>query len=100
MVLVWILVADPIIRPVLLVSTLTACVHVGRLSLLETKAVCENAAIFGGDVHLYLPIKCKAWECLIAKVNFMFRNSPAHHCLSQHAGEIVLPNEELAPSAV
>lgn len=40
-------------------------------------------------VHLYLPIKRKAWECLIAKVNFMFHNSPVHHCLSQHAGEIV-----------
>lgn len=54
MVLVWILVADPIIRPVLLVSTLTACVHVGRLSLLETKAVCENAAIFwGGSAFVF-----------------------------------------------
>lgn len=37
----------------------------------------------------YLPIKRKAWECLIAKVNFMFHNSPARHCPSQHAGEFV-----------
>lgn len=46
MVLVWILGVDPIIRPMWLVSTLTVCVQVGRLSLLETKAICENATFF------------------------------------------------------
>lgn len=88
MVLVWVLVADPIVRPMLLVSTLTVGVQIGRLSLLEIKALHENAAFFL-HVHLYLAIKRKAWECLIAKVNFMFHNSPVHHCPSQHAGEIV-----------
>lgn len=46
MVLVWVLVADPIVRPMLLVSTLTVGVQIGRLSLLETKALHENAAFF------------------------------------------------------
>lgn len=88
MVLVWILVADPIIGPMLLVSTLTEGVYVGRLSLLKTQALQKNAAFFRACIS-YFHTKRKAWECLIAKVNFKSHNSPAHHCPAQHAAEIV-----------
>lgn len=53
MVLVWVLVADPIVRPMLLVSTLTVGVQIGRLSLLETKALHENAAFFCMCICIY-----------------------------------------------
>lgn len=88
MVLVWILVADPIIRAMLLVSTLTVCAQVGILSLLETKAVCENAEWFCAFVFSRKTKKHgNVW--LPKLILRLVSNSPVRHCPSQHAGETV-----------
>lgn len=55
----------------------------------KQKQFVKSSLFFFLDLQVFLPIKHKAWECLIVKVNFMFRNSPVHHCPSQHAREFV-----------